>query len=73
VSDGSFPSDLFWVALVSGDRSIIAINDDSSPMLLDVSSLVIDHASSRAFAMDAEVDGLIVVELTSGQTALASR
>lgn len=73
VSDGSFPSDLFWVNLVSGDRSIIEINDDSSPMLLDVPSLVIDHANSRALAMDAEVDGLIVVELTSGQTALASR
>ena len=73
VSDGSFPSDLFWVDLVSGDRSIIAINADSSPMLLDVTSLLMDHANVRAFAMDAEVDGLIVVELTSGQTALASR
>ena len=73
VSDGRFTSTLLWVDLASGDRSAITADDNPGLMLLDVASVVIDPANSIAFAADAEIDGLIVVELTTGQAALASK
>jgi hypothetical protein len=73
VSDGRFTTTLYWVDLATGDRS--ALTDDASggPMLLDIPSVVLDHAHSRAFAVDAELAGLLVVELGTGQRAVTSR
>ncbi|MGI9260541.1 MAG: hypothetical protein ACR2QR_00825 [Woeseiaceae bacterium] len=73
VSDGRYTTTLFWVDLASGDRSALTNDVSGGPMLLDVPSVVIDHGHARAFAVDAEVEGLIVVELGTGQRALVSR
>lgn len=73
VADGSFPATLVWVDLASGDRSVLSDLSAVGPILWNVLSLSIDHANLRAFAMDAEYDALFVIDLATGQRAIASQ
>jgi len=72
--NGNVSSLLFWVDLISGDRSLITDSDsDAGPLLQNVQMAVLDLAQGRAFAVDIDLESLLIIELNTGQRAVVSR
>lgn len=73
VADGVAPTNLCWVDLMSGDRTMVSTINSGGPIAIELTSILLDSENSRAFALDAEIAGLLVIELSSGQRAVVSR
>jgi hypothetical protein len=67
VADGVIRATLLWANLTSGDRSVMTDIARAGPILLNVSSVIIDHENFRAFAADVEIEGLVVTDLATGR------
>lgn len=73
VADGLLPATLLWVDLATGDRAAVSALASVGPILVNIPSVILDQAHDRAFAVDVEIEGLLVVELGTGQRAVVSR
>lgn len=73
VADGVGLVTLYWVDLVSGDRVVASDFTNSGTVFLNAPSVVLDQTHARAFVADVALEGLLVVELGTGQRAIAAR
>lgn len=73
IVSGALPVTVYSVDLASGDRSVLSDFATAGPDVVNVPAVSGDYSRDRLFAIDSEMQSLLVIDEVTGQKAIVSR